>query len=83
MDDEIAEVTQFSVERYHGCGKINRNGARKLIYYKRGERCLFPTNGHCWKKAKAKYLVERPYLTRWRVRLLKLFKKIHIVAGFE
>lgn len=63
MDDEIAEVTQFSVERYHGCGKVKRSSTYELTHYKRGERCLFPTNSHCWKKAKAKYLVERPYLT--------------------
>ena len=64
MDVEIVEVTQISVKRYHGCCKVKRNDTRKLIDYKRGERYLFPTNSHCWKKTKAKYLVKRLYLTR-------------------
>ena len=64
MDVEIVEVTQISVKGYHGCCKVKRNDTRKLIDYKRGERYLFPTNSHCWKKTKAKYLVKRLYLTR-------------------
>ena len=83
MDVEIVEVTQISVKRYHGCCKVKRNDTRKLIDYKRGERYLFLTNGHCWKKTKAKYLVKRPYLTRRRIRLLKLLKQMHIVVGLS
>ena len=29
---------------YHGCHKKNRNETHKEIDYKRGKRCLFPTN---------------------------------------
>ena len=83
MDVKIVEVTQISAKRYHGCCKVKKNDTRKLIDYKRGERCLFLTNSHCWEKTKAKYLVKRPYLTHQRVRLLKLLKQIHIVVGFE
>ena len=83
MDVKTVEVTQISVKRYHDCCKVKRNDTRKFINYKRGERCLFPMNSHCWKKTKAKYLVKRPYLTHRRVRLLKLLKQIHIVVGFE
>ena len=79
----IAEITQVGVKRYHGCWKVNRNSTYKLIDYRRGKRCLFPINDCCWRKTKAKYLVERPYLTRRRVRLIKRLKKIHIVAGLE
>ena len=43
MDEGVAEVTQVSVKTYHGCCRVNRNGTRKLVDYKRGERCLFPT----------------------------------------
>ena len=80
---EVAEVAEVSVKRCHGCGRVNRNGTDKLIDYRRGERCICPTNIHRWKETKAKYLVRRPYLTRKRVRLLKPLKKIQIVAGFE
>ena len=83
MDVEIVEVTQISVKRYHGHCKVKRNNTRKLTDYKRGERYLFPTNSHCWKKTKTKYLVKRPYLTCQRVRLSKLLKEIHVVVGFE
>ena len=82
MDDEIA-ITHVTVKRYHGCWKVNRNGTRKLIDYRRGERCICPTDNRRWKETKAKYLIQRPYLTRRRIRLLKNFLKIHIVAGFE
>ena len=44
MDDELAEATLFIPERYHGCGLVNRNATRKLIDYKREEKCLLPTN---------------------------------------
>ena len=49
MDDEIAEATLFIPERYLGCGLANRNDTRKLMNYKRREKCLLPTNGHCWR----------------------------------
>ena len=80
---EVAEVAEVSVKRYHGCSRVNRNGTHKLIDYRRGERCICPTNNRCQKEAKVKYLVRRPYLTRRSVKLLKLKKEIHIVAGFE
>ena len=83
MDVEIVEVTQIRVKRYHGRCKVKRNNTRKLTDYKRGERYLFPTNSHCWKKTKTKYLVKRPYLTCQRVRLSKLLKEIHVAVGFE
>ena len=60
MDERVAEVTQVSVKRYHGCCRVNGNGTRKLIDYKRGERCLSPTNNRYWRKRKAKYLLNRP-----------------------
>ena len=47
MDEEVSQATQFSIKKYHGCWRLNKNGTRKLIYYKIGERCLFPTNNHC------------------------------------
>ena len=34
---------------YHGCGLRNRNGTNKAIDYKRGYRCLFPTEKRYWK----------------------------------
>ena len=34
---------------YHGCGLKNRNGTNKLIDYKRGYQCLFPTEKRYWK----------------------------------
>ena len=73
MDEEVSQVTQFSIKEYHVCWRVNKNGTRKLIYYKRGKRCLFPNNTHCWRRTKAKYLLDRRYLTRRRVRI-KAFK---------
>ena len=61
MDEEVSEATQFGVKTYHGCWKVNKNSRCKLIDYKREERCLFPTNNHCWRRTKAKYLLDRPY----------------------
>ena len=37
---------------YHGCGLRNRNGTNKLIDYKRGYQCLFPTEKRYWKPYK-------------------------------
>ena len=73
MDEVVSQTTLFSNKAYHGCWRVNKNETRKLIDYKRGDRCLFPTNSRCWRRTKAKYLLERPYLTRRRVRL-KAFK---------
>ena len=73
MDEEVSQATQYSIKAYHVCWRVNKNGTSKLIYYKRGERCLFPTNNHRWQRTKAKYLLDRLYLTRRRVRI-KAFK---------
>ena len=80
---EVAEVAEVIVKRHHGCGRVNRNSTRKLNDYRREERGICPTNNHYWKEAKAKFLLRRPYLTRRRVRLLKLLQQVHIFAGFE
>ena len=64
MDEEISQTTQFSIKAYHGCWRVNENSTRKLIYYKRGERCLFPTNNRYWGRTKAIYLLDRHCLTR-------------------
>ena len=34
---------------YHGCGLRNKNGTNKIIDYKRGFQCLFPTDKRYWK----------------------------------
>ena len=34
---------------YHGYGLRNRNGTNKIIDYKRGYQCLFPTDKRYWK----------------------------------
>ena len=54
--------------RYRNCHKKNRNGRHKEIDYKRGKRCLFPTNNRCWRPTKIKYLERRTYHTRQRAR---------------
>ena len=41
MDKEVSQATQFSIKAYHDCWRVNKNSTRKLIDYKRGERCLF------------------------------------------
>ena len=54
---------------YHSCHKKNRNRTHNEIGYKRGKKCLFPTNNWCWRPTKMKYLERRPYHTRQRTRL--------------
>ena len=51
---------------YHGCGFQSRNGARKLIDYKRGQNCILVTDEYCWKQTKQKYLVKKNHYTRKR-----------------
>ena len=34
---------------YHGCGLRNKNGTNKLIDYKQGFQCFFPTDKRYWK----------------------------------
>ena len=34
---------------YHGCGLRNRNRTNKLIDYKRGGQCFFPSDKKYWK----------------------------------
>ena len=53
---------------YHGCGLVNRNGARKCIDYKRGHQCVLPTQKAYWKpfsKIKRKDLQTKVYFTRY------------------
>ena len=57
---------------YHGCHeKKNRNGTHEEIDYKRGKRCLFPTNSRCWRPINMKYMEQRQYHTRQRAKLHK------------
>ena len=63
MDEEISQTTQFSIKAYHGCWRVNTNSTRKLMYYKRGERCLFSTNNRYWGRTKAIYLLDLHCLT--------------------
>ena len=44
---------------YHGCNRLNKNGARKEIEYNLGYQCIIPTNKRYWKKPKDKY--------RWKI----------------
>ena len=53
-------------ERYHSCGKRNRNSTHKEIYYKLTAKCGIDnkcgTNERCWKEAKSKYLKNKNLL---------------------
>ena len=53
---------------YHGCDKVNRNGTRKLIDYKKGGQCLVPTSKPYWSKTKDKYKVKKVYFTKYQTR---------------
>ena len=72
-------------ERYHSCGKRNRNGTRKEIYYKLTTRCRINnkcgTNERCWKETKSKYLKNKIYYTRQRKRVSD--KEYQIKFEFE
>ena len=51
---------------YHKCsyGKKSRCGTRKLTDFKRGNKCICPTNNPLWKETKETYKQKRTYLTR-------------------
>ena len=51
---------------YHGCDKVNRNGTRKFIDYKKGGQCLVPTSKPYWSKTKDKYKVKKVYFTKYQ-----------------
>ena len=61
-------------ERYHSCGKKNRNSTCKEIYYKLGGRSGLDnkcgTNKRLWKDAKSKYLKHKTYFNQHRKQLL-------------
>ena len=48
----------------------NRCRTRKLIDFKRVEKCICSTNEPSWRKAKAEYKQKRKYLTRQSVTIL-------------
>ena len=53
---------------YHGSGLRNRNGTNKIIDYKRGCQCLFPTDKRYWKpyhKLSKKAISRRVKFTRY------------------
>ena len=54
-----------NTKKYHGCFYRNRNGTRKLINSKHGEKCVVPTTYPYWKKdIKEKYLIKPEAQTR-------------------
>ena len=50
--DHYLKGGMYRFPPYHGCGLKNRNGTNKLIDYKRGQQCLFPTEKRYWKPYK-------------------------------
>ena len=50
---------------YHGCDTGNWNGTRKLMDYRRGSQCFYPTDKGYWRKTKSKYRVNYVYFTRY------------------
>ena len=55
-------------ERYHSCGKRNRNSTPKEICYGLGDKCSTDikcgTNKRCWREIKSKHLINKIYYTR-------------------
>ena len=50
--DHYLDMGWYKFPAFHGCGHRNRNGTNKLIDYKRGQQCLFPTDKQYWKPYK-------------------------------
>ena len=50
---------------YHGCDTVNKNGTRKLIDYRRGSQCFYPTDKGYWRKTKSKCRINYVYFTRY------------------
>ena len=57
---------------YHGCDTVNRNGTRKLIDYKTGSQCFYPTDKGYWRKTKSK-----------KKNKLRLFYTIYVTYGLQ
>ena len=70
----MMQLSVVNFKPYHGCRRLNKNGTRKLIDWKRGERCLILTNTRCWRPTKEKYLCKKIYQARHRERLNKEIK---------
>ena len=70
----MMQLSNFNSKPYHSCRRLNRNSTQKLIEWKRGERCLIPTNTRCWRPTKEKYLHKQIYQTKHRERLYKEIK---------
>ena len=51
-------------KRYHECRCRYKNGTRRLIVFKRGEKCVLATDEPYWRPVKLKYLRGRYYDTR-------------------
>ena len=51
-------------KRYHGSRYRIKNGTRRLIDFKRGEKCVLATDEPYWRPVKLKYLRGRHYNTR-------------------
>ena len=81
----MMQLSAVNSKPYHDCRRLNRNGTRKLIHWKRGERSLIPTNARCWRPTKEKYLRKKYYQTTYRKRLKtkKNNKKKEIKDIFE
>ena len=48
---------------YHVCRYRKKNGTRRLIDFKRGEKCVLATDEPYWRSVKLKYLRGRHYDT--------------------
>ena len=48
---------------YQSCDIVNKNSTRKLIDYRRGSQCFYPTDKGYWRKTKSKYRINYVYFT--------------------
>ena len=61
---------------YHGCNRLNKNGARKEIEYNLGYQCVIPTYKRYWKETQDKCKKRNFYWKRYmkRTNCRHLFK---------
>lgn len=53
MQNSIKKLQDFLTKQakiYHGCMKRNKNATRKVINFKRGKLCVWPSSNLSWKK---------------------------------
>ena len=67
------------------CDIVNKNSTRKLVDYRRGSQCFYPTDKGYWRKTKSKYRINYIYFTQYMSQygLQSLAKSLSLGKKFQ